>query len=445
MAAAGFMTGDAVEVSSEDDGFRDAWFEAKVARYMPKLHRYTVVYDNIMDDADESRPLRETVDGRLVRPRYPSRPPAGGRFVLHQPVDAFYNDGWWVGVVSRVAEKGRQRRYSVAFPSTREEMEFAASELRIHLEWVDGEWVLPEFQETPEKIYETGTQVEVARVKGNTPIAWLSAVVVKAIWKSSFLVEYKHFMNLDDTELLREIVDAKHVRPCPPHASKVKFDLLDEVEAFYGNGWLPGVVAKIHTRSKYRVKIAHWGEEREFSHAELRLRYDLVDGQWVKASENKSDMELREGTMVEVSSDDEGFRGAWYAATIVKLIQKKKFLVEYKNLKTDDETKPLTEIVDFQHIRPSPETSVIKQFKLLEEVDAFYNDGWWVGVISKVLKGQRYMVYFKPWSEELEFGHKELRLHHDWIGGRWLRSSEWDFTSLRFGIEMANLAIALSI
>lgn len=140
--------------------------------------------------------------------------------------------------------------------------------------------------------------------------------------------------------------------------------------------------------------------------------------------QNKSDMELREAALVEVSSDDEGFRGAWYAATIVKLIQKKKFLVEYQNLKTDDETKPLTEIVDFQHIRPRPETPVVEQFKLLEEVDAFYNDGWWVGVISKVLKGQRYMVYFKPWSEELEFGHKELRLHHDWIGGRWLRSSK---------------------
>lgn len=122
-------------------------------------------------------------------------------------------------------------------------------------------------------------------MKGNTPIAWLSAVVVKAIWKSSFLVEYKHFRNLDDKELLREIVDAKHIRLCPPNASKVKFDLLDEVEAFYGNGWLPGVVAKIYTRSKYRVYIAHWGEEREFSHTELRLRYDLVDGQWVKASQ----------------------------------------------------------------------------------------------------------------------------------------------------------------
>lgn len=140
------MTGDAVEVSSDDDGFRDAWFEAKVARYMPKLHRYTVVYETIMDDADESRPLRETVDGRFVRPRPPFRHASGGHFALHQLVDAFYNDGWWVGVVSRVAEKGRQRRYSVAFPSTREEMEFAASQLRTHLEWVDGEWVLPESQ-----------------------------------------------------------------------------------------------------------------------------------------------------------------------------------------------------------------------------------------------------------------------------------------------------------
>lgn len=129
------------------------------------------------------------------------------------------------------------------------------------------------------------------------------------------------------------------------------------------------------------------------------------------------------GTKVEVSSDEEGFGGAWFAATIVKPIGTK-FLVEYENLRADDETKPLRETIDFCHIRPTPpNTRTAGPIKLLEEVDAFYNDGWWVGVVSKVLSGSRYMVYFRPWKEEMEFGVEHIRLHHEWVDGRWLRAS----------------------
>ena len=136
------------------------------------------------------------------------------------------------------------------------------------------------------------------------------------------------------------------------------------------------------------------------------------------------------GVKVEVSSDDEGFRGAWFEATVVKSAGSK-FLVEYVALKADDETKPLKEAVEARHIRPSPPCiPVVDGFKLLDEVDAYCNDGWWVGVVSKVISNQKYMVYFRPWKEEREFEHGQLRFHCDWMGGRWMRASPVRFAYL---------------
>ncbi|XP_042405237.1 protein AGENET DOMAIN (AGD)-CONTAINING P1-like [Zingiber officinale] len=429
----GFRTGDEVEVSSDEDGFRGAYFEARVVRSMPKIRRYTVDYDAIVDESDRSRRLRETVDARHVRPRPPRHLGATtlGLLTLHQPVDAFYNDAWWVGVVS-VAPKGRQTRYRVCFPASREEIEFGADRLRAHLEWIDEQWVLPNPPAPHETPYGPGTQVEVARLKESSPVAWFSALVVKTIWKSYVLVEYINLKNVGDKRLLREIVDLQHIRPRPLCVPVVKFDQHAEVEAFYGNGWWLGVITKVNDNSCYSVKSIHWGKEKEFNLTRLRHHYELVNGQWVQKPQTLPSMDIGEGKVVEVSSDEEGFSGAWFAATVLKLIGKDKFLIQYRNLKTEDETELLTETVDLPHIRPTPpEFPAIDRFRFLEEVDAFYNDGWWVGVITKVLENGRYVVYFRSWKEEIEFGHDNLRPHQDWIEGRWVRFSQKLLASVR--------------
>ncbi|KAI9185440.1 hypothetical protein LWI28_007245 [Acer negundo] len=43
-----------------------------------------------------------------------------------------------------------------------------------------------------------------------------------------------------------------------------------------------------------------------------------------------------------------------------------------------------------------------------------------VGVNSKVLSNSRYIVYFTESYEEVEFEHSDLRLHQDWIDGKWI-------------------------
>lgn len=127
------------------------------------------------------------------------------------------------------------------------------------------------------------------------------------------------------------------------------------------------------------------------------------------------------GMTVEVKSDEEGYQGSWYTATVVCSLSSDKFLVEYQTLKTDDESALLREKALASYIRPCPPKIMrVDRFKMLEEVDAWYNDGWWVGLISKVLDCLTYTVYFWTTNEELIFEHYSLRPHQEWVGGKWI-------------------------
>lgn len=311
-----FSNGAEVEISSDEDGFRGSWYEGIVVRPIQKKQRTNkddddddessnklrvlVEYKTLMADKKGKRPLKEAMTLVQLRPRPP--PERRRKFKVSDEVDAYYNDGWWEGVVMEVSSDGK---YSVFFRGTRDQLEFEESRIRIHREWANGEWTPP------------------------------------------------------------------------------------------------------------------FGDEGE----EKKRKEKLVS---TETKPNNEAAEIfSEGSLVEVSSDEEGFEGAWFVATIVKLLDNGNYLIEYQTLRNNDDTAFLQEETDRLHIRPRPpDIGSFESFKVLEEVDALHNDGWWVGVISKVLKGQRYKVYFKASNEELEFKHADIRLHLDWTNGKWVRASQ---------------------
>lgn len=133
--------------------------------------------------------------------------------------------------------------------------------------------------------------------------------------------------------------------------------------------------------------------------------------------------EFRKGAEVEVSSEEEGLRGSWYTATVLRPVTKKskKIYLEYHTLMSEeDESKPLRESVDAILVRPYPPREVVRSFKLMEEVDAFYSDGWWEGVVTKVLDQSRYSVFFRTSREQIDFNQGDLRLHREWVRGNWV-------------------------
>lgn len=155
---------------------------------------------------------------------------------------------------------------------------------------------------------------------------------------------------------------------------------------------------------------------------------------------------------VEVSSDEEGFTGAWYVATILKspcssrknpAKGKSKVFVMYHTLLSDnDENEPLTEFVDASYIRPLPPPPDIDQsYEPNDVVDAFHRDGWWKAVVTKVevleekSNSKRYTVIFENPPEQFDFCPAELRFHWDWINGRWVRPPKQKVHSILFLIS----------
>ncbi|MFS7976201.1 putative Agenet-like domain-containing protein [Helianthus anomalus] len=82
----------------------------------------------------------------------------------------------------------------------------------------------------------------------------------------------------------------------------------------------------------------------------------------------------RVGKKVEITLEEEILRDIWFPATVVEDLGNNRFLVEYKELQRVS--------IDHRHIRPSTPQFTVTSFGLLEKVDAFYDFGWWSGVIT---------------------------------------------------------------
>ncbi|XWS67050.1 hypothetical protein CRYUN_Cryun05aG0253200 [Craigia yunnanensis] len=134
------------------------------------------------------------------------------------------------------------------------------------------------------------------------------------------------------------------------------------------------------------------------------------------------------GDEVEVCSKEEGFLGSYFEATVISpLNDNTLYKVQYKNLvEENDQTRPLVEIVSADEVRPVPPRTVgeaTQIFNHLERVDAFDNDGWWVGNITGK-QGLKYWVYFDTTGDEIAYPLSQLRNHLEWRNGNWVSSKK---------------------
>lgn len=129
---------------------------------------------------------------------------------------------------------------------------------------------------------------------------------------------------------------------------------------------------------------------------------------------------------VEVTSEEEGFTGAWFLAKIIDPYPRKKpnhVYVEYETLLDEKSSNPLKEFVNCSLVRPVPpkEFEKVREFQVNDVVDGFYKDGWWTGVITNVFEGNsRFEVTFSNPPDLIVFGADDLRFHRDWVRGKWI-------------------------
>ncbi|CAA7014295.1 unnamed protein product [Microthlaspi erraticum] len=282
-----------VEVSSEDEGFKGAWYRAILQENPTKSGRkkLQICYMTLVDE-DGSSLLTELVEQRLIRPVPPEdpNPNNGVDFEEGSVVDADLKDGWWTGVV--VKKMADDDKFLVYFDHPPDLMQFQRKQLRTHLDLIGSEWVRPENKELSKSLSRSGTMVEVSCKIDKLEDVWVPALIVKEDndddEQKRFIVKCcddKSFTFDGDDDAKPNIlaVDLCNVRPKPPPCFVEKYDLLDRVDAFRGGlGWRQGLVRRILSEERYIVSFVATKEESVFKHSNLRLSQDWEDGVWLQ-------------------------------------------------------------------------------------------------------------------------------------------------------------------
>nr|GME06246.1 duf724 domain-containing protein 3 [Ipomoea batatas] len=474
-----FNKGDRVEVLKRDNF--PIWFPAAVLRHSVRKKQRAgqiyVAFETLCSVDDPMKRRKEYVHLSAVRPAPPAAQPC--YFRVGESADVFYeNRGWRRGTVDEILENSM---YMVGLgdedgEKAVESVKLEQWQLRVHRDWKDGCWVPPLEESQVDQQYQQKKSedylmthsfiklrikctkrscvrkfskemlVEVMGGKEGFERLWYASVVMEVLGNGKLLVQYQTLKTDDGTEFLKEEVDASCIRPYPPEIERISpFKLLDKVDAWVGNGWREGHVSKVLGDAKYMVCFRSMNELFTFEASNLRPHQEWKNNNWVAATKfdlprSSSDGMLNSkvvkvkmksdrkalgpkfsmGMLVEATSFEEGYHGSWYTAVIFDSIGPNKFLLEYQTLRTDDESEPLKEKADAFNIRPCPPLiHRFDRFKMFEEVDAWYNDGWWEGLISKVLDGLNYVVYFWTTNEEIEFAHHGIRPHQEWIDRKW--------------------------
>ncbi|XP_065871782.1 DUF724 domain-containing protein 2-like isoform X2 [Euphorbia lathyris] len=266
-----------VEVSSDEEGFKGAWYLAKIivnSNSAPKRKNLVwVQYEDLLSDTDPNNPLIECVDSSLIRPR-PPPPLPDQTYEPHDVVDAFHRDGWWKGVVTKIqVSEENQTSYNVVFETPPEHFTFSSADLRFHLEWSDGQWVRPPKQERMK-----GLEIfKGMHIEANLQDAWFPAIVVDEVGFNSFLVENDH-------NHMEETIDSFHVRTLPPNLEVQKFEMLEVVDAFHDSCWRTATITKILTDGRYEVRLKSLDKKIKLIHSKIRPHLLWTNGRWVSLS-----------------------------------------------------------------------------------------------------------------------------------------------------------------
>lgn len=145
-----FKAGDEIEILSQDSGLRGCWFKATITRRVSK--RLKVRYEKLQNEDGEGN-LEEWVSawrlagseksGIRMTGRTTVRPFATfnvspGDCNIGQPVDAWWNDGWWEGIVVNKESSGDIQVY---FPGEGDMSSFKIEDLRTSRDWVNDSWI----------------------------------------------------------------------------------------------------------------------------------------------------------------------------------------------------------------------------------------------------------------------------------------------------------------
>ncbi|KAL5574897.1 hypothetical protein UlMin_016596 [Ulmus minor] len=147
-----FKVGQSIELLCQDSGIRGCWFRCNILHRSQKLLK--VQYDDVQDE-DGPGNLKELVpairvaapdklgmrcSGRLTVRPCPPRDFKNLIFEVGTPVDAWWCDGWWEGVVTGAQNLGNDT-VQVYFPGEERFLTVQKNNLRASKDWDGSKWI----------------------------------------------------------------------------------------------------------------------------------------------------------------------------------------------------------------------------------------------------------------------------------------------------------------
>ncbi|CAF1707787.1 unnamed protein product [Brassica napus] len=224
-----------------------------------------------MFNEDGVSPLKETIERSFIRPVPPECLNEGVVFKEGSVVDAYFNNGWWTGVIVVERPDGS---FLIYFDDPPDIMRFIRSQLRPHADWIGSKWVKSKNKVLSQHMFTRGKLVEMTREisESEKEKIWVRALVITEVRKQGdnrrkFLIKRCTISqnSSDEAEGKHLIVDICKIRPSPPRDLCAEYSLNDYVEVVVTYGWHKGRVTEILLENKYKVYFAATKEDaREF-------------------------------------------------------------------------------------------------------------------------------------------------------------------------------------
>ncbi|CAN7059306.1 unnamed protein product, partial [Brassica rapa subsp. trilocularis] len=284
-----------VEVSIQEDGFRGSWYRAILEQNPTRVtgKKLRVSYKTMFNE-DGVIPLKETIERSFIRPVPPECLNEGVVFKEGSVVDAYFNNGWWTGVIVVERPDGS---FLVYFDDPPDIMRFIRSQLRPHADWIGSKWVKSKNKVLSQHMFTRGKLVEMTREisESEKEKIWVRALVITEVRKQGddrrkFLIKRCTISqnSSDEAEGKHLIVDICKIRPSSPRDLCAEYSLNDYVEVVVTHGWRKGRVTEILLENKYKVYFDATKEDAVFNYTEIRMSMEwLGGGSWIRAHERE--------------------------------------------------------------------------------------------------------------------------------------------------------------
>ncbi|KAL4580578.1 hypothetical protein LXL04_016777 [Taraxacum kok-saghyz] len=133
----------------------------------------------------------------------------------------------------------------------------------------------------------------------------------------------------------------------------------------------------------------------------------------LKVGDHIQKMSFEIGESVEVIGNEDGMDGSYFKGKVIDRSPGRR-TIRYDTLIADDGS-PLEEVISIRRLRPPPPT-VLARYHLGDMVDAWHNEGWWVGRYVHS-EGENYTFFFEkeaPENQHVSYLKAKIRVHQEW-------------------------------